>query len=255
MFWSPVITFIVFTVQSEIRGTSPLSTSQAFTSLSIITLVTSPMIRLLAVFPQFVALLGCFERIQAFLLSLSRNDTRLIIGSPTTSNVDYNSSSGDYELSSLQTPAHGSFNAIEIRNATVFPAANAATAAVSDVTLTVESGSLTVILGPVGSGKTTLMKAMLGELPCTSGTVSVSSICMSFCSQTSWLLNTTIRDAICGPSSPAFDEEWYNTVVYSCALDEDIRQWPEGDRSIIGSKGLTLSGGQKQRVVSLINEH
>lgn len=213
------------------------------------------MIRLLAVFPQFVALLGCFERIQAFLLSLSRNDTRLLLGSPTPSNVDFNSSSGDYELSRFQTRADGSSNAIEIMNATVFPADNAVAAAISDVTLTVKTGSLTVILGPVGSGKTTLIKAMLGELPCISGVVSVSSICMSFCSQTSWLLNTTIKDAICGPSNPVFDEEWYNTVIYSCALDEDIRQWPEGDRSIIGSKGLTLSGGQKQRVVSPINQH
>ncbi|KAF7590315.1 hypothetical protein BBP40_003008 [Aspergillus hancockii] len=55
-------------------------------------------------------------------------------------------------------------------------------------------------------------------------------------------------DSICGLASLQFDEAWYRTVLEACTLDEDIRQRPEGDKTIIGSKGLDLAEGQKQRL-------
>lgn len=249
LIFSPVITFIVFTIQAKIRGTDPLSTVQAFTSLSIITLVTGPVQNLLAVLPQIVATLGCFERLQAYLLNTTREDTRQGMGQLKSSSHVRIASSSDNILSTLRgTPV--SKIAVEVSNATVNPSATSATAAVQNLSLTVETGSLTIILGPVGLGKTTLLKAMLGELPCVSGSISVSSTRMSYCSQSAWLLNVTVKESICGPGNPNIDDEWYGTVVHVCALEEDIRQWPEGDQSVLGSKGMTLSGGQKQRVVS-----
>lgn len=113
-----------------------------------------------------------------------------------------------------------------------------------------KKGSLAIVAGPVGSGKTTILKAILGELPFQSGTVFISSKRISYCSQNPWLLNTSIKKNILGLFDEEIDEEWYRTVIHACCLDEDINQWPHGDQSVIGSKGLTLSGDQRQRVVS-----
>lgn len=117
--------------------------------------------------------------------------------------------------------------------------------------LDVKLATTILVVGPVGCGKTVLMKAILGEFGCESGDIFVYSKSMAYCSQTPWLLNSTIRQSICGLAvSAAIDEEWYKQVIFACALDRDIFQLPDGDQSVIGSRGLTLSGGQKQRLVS-----
>ena len=72
---------------------------------------------------------------------------------------------------------------------------------------------------------------------------------MSYCSQSPWLLNTSIQQSITGlTEQSAVDEQWYRSVITACALDEDISYFPNGDQSVIGSRGFTLSGGQKQRL-------
>lgn len=98
-------------------------------------------------------------------------------------------------------------NFIEFKDATFLPAPIAESAVLSDVNITIESESVVFVLGPIGSGKTTLLKAILGELPCASGSIHVSSKDMSFCSQTPWLLNTTVRKNICGLGDEAVDIE------------------------------------------------
>lgn len=77
---------------------------------------------------------------------------------------------------------------------------------------------------------------------------------MAYCAQTPWLVNESILKNICGLTELSLiNEAWYDSVIHACALDEDIKLLPEGDRTIIGSRGLTLSGGQKQRLVSNIS--
>ncbi|KAJ5869650.1 hypothetical protein N7455_004591 [Penicillium solitum] len=139
--------------------------------------------------------------------------------------------------------------AIALDNITILPSQKTARIALTDVSFKVTSGSLVIVISPFGSGKTTLLKTILGELSCLSGTVSISSRKVSHCSQNPWLLNTTIKKSVTGISDHEVDDKWYKTVIYSCCLDKDIRRWPDGDQSEIGSKGLALSGGQKQRVV------
>lgn len=60
-----------------------------------------------------------------------------------------------------------------------------------------------------------MLKAMLGELPCASGSMHVSSKRMSFCSQSPWLLNTTVKRNICGIEEGNIDMDWYQTVVHA----------------------------------------
>lgn len=71
---------------------------------------------------------------------------------------------------------------------------------------------------------------------------------IAYCAQTPWLVNKSIQKNILGTS--LYDGPWYKTVLSACALFEDLKNYPAGDRTLVGSKGITLSGGQKQRIVS-----
>jgi ABC-type bacteriocin/lantibiotic exporter with double-glycine peptidase domain len=107
-----------------------------------------------------------------------------------------------------------------------------------------------MVIGPVGSGKSTLLHCMLGEVPHTTGLVTVQEEEAAFCAQSPWLTNTNVRANIVGASE--FDSAWYKAVVKACALHRDFAQLPFGDRSMIGSKGILLSGGQKSRLVGAV---
>jgi ATP-binding cassette subfamily C (CFTR/MRP) protein 1 len=193
--------------------------------------------------------MGCFDRIQKFLLDPSRDDQRYLdeaIGSDSTGNVqhkDHNGNGNPATLIDLNA-------AISVDKLTVRPNP-IAEPVFKGISLRFEPASVSMVAGPVGCGKTTLLRAILGELPYESGEISVSTRLMSYCAQTPWLLNESIKQNICGVTDePEFDEEWYSSVLHACALDEDMAGLPDGDQSVIGSRGLNLSGGQRQRVVS-----
>lgn len=120
------------------------------------------------------------------------------------------------------------------------------------VSFKIDHGSLAVLVGPTGCGKSTILKALLGEVDTEEGTIHKSTNMVGYCAQTPWLVNLSIRHNICGPllQEQAIDEAWYEAVVHACCLEPDFLALPEGDLSIIGSKGLALSGGQRHRVVS-----
>jgi ABC-type multidrug transport system fused ATPase/permease subunit len=109
-----------------------------------------------------------------------------------------------------------------------------------------------MIIGPVGSGKSTFLKGILSETPLSRGFVYArSNQSVAFADQESWIQNSTIRDAIRGPDSrdiSSWDDLWYQEVVSCCGLAEDLEALPRGDNTLIGSKGISLSGGQKQRL-------
>jgi ATP-binding cassette subfamily C (CFTR/MRP) protein 1 len=114
------------------------------------------------------------------------------------------------------------------------------------IDLDISKGSITMISGPVGSGKTTLLKILLGEAKPKSGSISVSTSRIGYCSPKPWLRNDTIKNNVL--SSNLWDESWYQSVIQLCDLDQDLSQMPDGDDSQVGSRGLTLSGGQKHRI-------
>jgi ATP-binding cassette, subfamily C (CFTR/MRP), member 1 len=115
------------------------------------------------------------------------------------------------------------------------------------VNLEIPIGKLTMLVGPVGSGKSTMLKAILGEVQIMDGSVYVFSDEIAYCDQTPWHMNATIRDSIIA-FSPV-DESRYQQVLEACELRQDLTQFPEGDGTAIGSKGIILSGGQSHRIV------
>lgn len=114
-----------------------------------------------------------------------------------------------------------------------------------DISISFREKSLTVVTGPTGSGKTSLLLSLLGETIMESGEASCPSD-VAYVPQTAWLLNTTIRQNIIFFSS--YDERRYNEVIHACDLVDDLKQLPKGDLTHVGEQGSSLSGGQKQRV-------
>jgi ABC-type multidrug transport system fused ATPase/permease subunit len=243
----PMATFVIFAIQESVKGSGRLSTSQTFSSLVIITLLTAPAEDFLQSLPLIAMSVGCLERIQSFLLSESCDEHRLIPGE-SSSSMRNDIEAGGIELAESglgQRAGH----AILIQNAVIRPSPNAPPA-INDIELEARKGSLTMVVGVVGSGKSTLLKAIAGELKCDEGYISVVCKHVAYCSQTPWLPNATVRDIVCGyATGEERDQEWYNSVLHACTFDEDLLAFPQGDDTIIGSRGLVLSGGQKQRLV------
>ncbi|XP_021935708.1 multidrug resistance-associated protein 4-like isoform X2 [Zootermopsis nevadensis] len=115
----------------------------------------------------------------------------------------------------------------------------------TDVSVEVRTGGLMAIIGPVGSGKTSLIHAILKELPLTSGSIVVGGS-ISYASQEPWLFIASVQQNIL--FGQPMDRNRYRQVVRACALEQDFRQLPHGDRTIVGERGITLSGGQKARI-------
>ncbi|EFA79345.1 hypothetical protein PPL_07763 [Heterostelium album PN500] len=105
--------------------------------------------------------------------------------------------------------------------------------------------SLTMVVGSVGSGKSTLCQAMLGELSIRQGSVRTRGS-IAYVSQQAWIINASLRDNIL--FGRPMDEDRYHRVIECCSLEKDLEMFPQGDLVEIGERGINLSGGQKQRV-------
>ncbi|KAF2644264.1 hypothetical protein P280DRAFT_228439 [Massarina eburnea CBS 473.64] len=104
---------------------------------------------------------------------------------------------------------------------------------------------LVAIIGSVGSGKSSLLSALAGDMRKTNGDVTIGAS-RAFCPQYAWIQNATVRENIV--FGKEFNNDWYNKVVDACALRPDLDMLPNGDKTEIGERGITVSGGQKQRM-------
>ncbi|KAF9430749.1 hypothetical protein BGZ76_000723 [Entomortierella beljakovae] len=111
--------------------------------------------------------------------------------------------------------------------------------------LNIPRGALVAVVGPVGSGKSSLLQAITGTMRQTEGQVKRGTN-ISYASQTAWIQNATIQDNILFDTP--YDEERYNRVVKACCLEADLKLFPFGDQTEIGERGVNLSGGQKARL-------
>ncbi|GMF70841.1 unnamed protein product [Aspergillus oryzae] len=250
---APALTFVVYAAQGN-----ELDVTKAFSSLSIITLLTNPASKLLSAIPSITAATGCFDRIQAFLLlptgpqyigeGFVRTRETEVDASPHIGGVKYMTSKGSPETPDLPKPV------IFMEKLSIRPSSSAKIV-LRDVNLEVPLGALVMIRGPVGSGKSTLLRAILGQAVCETGSMAVINQQPAFCAQTPWVPSGTIRDAICGTFSEspiregAFDQKWYAAVLHACALNLDLDLLRDGDATRIGhGSGHVLSGGQMHRI-------
>lgn len=117
--------------------------------------------------------------------------------------------------------------------------------AVSDLNVDIKDRTLAAIVGPVGSGKSTFLNVLLGEVQIDSGEVIVNGK-VSYCSQEPWVFEGSIRDNIVFVED--YNERRYKRVLKVCALERDLELLPRGDLTVVGERGVSLSGGQKARI-------
>jgi len=131
-----------------------------------------------------------------------------------------------------------------------------------DMSIRFHVGHLNLVVGPTGSGKTSLLMALLGEMTLIEGSVFLPcgqsrevirpnpetglTESIAYCAQQAWLVNDTIKQNIV--FAAPFDDARYRSVITACALERDLEILDKGDSTLVGEKGITLSGGQKQRI-------
>ncbi|SCN63794.1 related to multidrug resistance protein [Fusarium fujikuroi] len=222
--FSPILTFVIFVMYANVRG-STLDAETAFTTTALLGLVTHPANMIMTIVPRAIGSLAAFGRIQDYLVRPGRADERRSFKPKTK--VDDSSSAICFEAVTVQS--HSQSRPV-----------------LDNINFTVNQGSIVICAGAVGSGKTVLAQCILGEIPASCGTISVSTQRIAYCEQSPWLPSGTLKEVVCGFGK--FEPGWYRHVVKLCCLDEDILALPLGDNTVIGSRGLKLSGGQRQRL-------
>lgn len=231
--FTPVITLVLYAAIARWNGYA-LDTETAFTTMAILGMVTHPANMVMTIVPRAIAAFSNFERIQNFLLEQDLADTR-------AENIPL--------MPDESTEGRQRGIAISVRGLSV--QGTSSKPLLRNITFEVAQGSLCICAGPTASGKTVLIKVLLGEISAYHGSVSVGSKRIGYCAQETWLPNTTLKQAVTSFSrSPAIDETWYSEVLRLCCLHTDLKNMASGDETAIGSRGMNLSGGQRQRVVS-----
>jgi ABC-type multidrug transport system fused ATPase/permease subunit len=197
----------------------------------------------------------CLVRIQDYLESEPRRDFRITRDlqngglSPAASFASQIQAPTDIELLRVAAARGCGLSdqeALSINNATF--AWRTGKPVLCDINIRLPFSDIAFIIGPVASGKSSLCKALLGEIPIATGEVklhpSLSSV--AFCDQVPFLTSGTLRQNIVG--NLAFDQLRFDEVIWAATLTEDIASLPDGSLTDIGTNGTTLSGGQKARV-------
>lgn len=238
-----IISSCAFTFYTYVQG-NDLSVSVAFTALSLFAMLKGPLEYFSDMVSFVIQSKVSLDRIQKFLNEpesakydqLTVSDTKLGFDNAVLSWADDEQDSGvkkdenDFQL--------------------------------QDLNIDFKIGKLNLVAGETGSGKTSLLMGLLGEMNLKKGSIYVPSInakddlvvdpntnftrSIAYCSQSAWLLNDTVRNNIL--FAEPFDKERYDAVIHACGLTRDLEILVGGDQTEIGEKGLSLSGGQKQRV-------
>lgn len=206
----------------------------------------------MSAYPNLMTSVGCFQRIQKFLLIRELEDQRILATSSKSSfeAMENDQSSGIQMqpvgiaragVSPILLSVEGASFYIDKREAPIL----------REISFGCTTSSLNIIVGPVGSGKSVLLRSLLGETSIAGGHIRLGTGSIAYCDQTAWLPNLSIRRIITGTQSGLVGD-WYKTVLRICVLEEDLEQLADGDESLVGSGGVSLSGGQKQRLVSAL---
>ncbi|VAH74142.1 unnamed protein product [Triticum turgidum subsp. durum] len=142
-------------------------------------------------------------------------------------------------------PSGSSNVAIEVSNGCFSWDGSPELPTLKDLNFEAQQGMRVAVCGTVGSGKSSLLSCILGEVPKLSGEVKTCGT-MAYVSQTAWIQSGKIQDNIL--FGKEMDSEKYDRVLEWCSLKKDLEILPFGDKTVIGERGINLSGGQKQRI-------
>ncbi|GKZ96813.1 hypothetical protein AnigIFM59636_011331 [Aspergillus niger] len=238
--FAPFATFAIYTIIAVATHHKTLLSSQAFTSLSLISLVTNPLLTFIQSVPAVRQAMACYLRIEEYCKKQTElHNTRT--GSPAPSATNDGIA---VELQSVQPKSESETTSFSFERADI-AWSDTSENKLHDITLRVGSG-ITMLIGPVGSGKSTLLSSLLGETVVSSGDVRVADSQLAYCFQVSWILDDTVRQNIILGS--LFNPKWYEVATWACGLKDELSNMSGGDLYRAGANGLSLSGGQKQRI-------
>ncbi len=242
-----LITFFSFLVYTVIEK-RPLIPSVAFTALSLFSLLRIPLDQLADMIARVQESKVSVDRVEEFLnedetekYDQLRQDVQDEDGEPLIG----------FEKATF---SWGGQNSQHEDGSTAFR--------MIDMSIRFQVGRLNIVAGVTGSGKTSLLMALLGEMTLINGSVYLPcgrsredikpnpetslTESVAYCAQQAWLINDTIKQNIL--FAAPWDHSRYNSVIAACALERDLQILDGGDSTLVGEKGVTLSGGQKQRI-------
>ncbi|XP_036838725.1 multidrug resistance-associated protein 4 isoform X1 [Oncorhynchus mykiss] len=218
---SKIIVFITFAVYVLLGNT--ISASRVFVAVSLYGAIK---ITVTLFFPQAI------EKVFETIISIRRIKNFLLLEEIERPNMRF-------------TPEEKKDASVEIKDLICYWDKCLDTPSLQNLSLTVKSEQLVAVIGPVGSGKSSLLSAILGELPHDKGVLRVKGQ-LTYASQQPWVFPGTIRSNIL--FGKELHPQKYEKVLRACALKRDMELLPDGDLTVIGDRGATLSGGQKARV-------
>lgn len=221
-----IATFALYTILGN-----KLTAEKAFTALSLFTILRFPIIVLPNVITDLIDARVSLKRFSKFMKADELEVPAMLNSSPEV--VELQDSEEDNETE----------YAVVVKNATF--EWNTDSPVLHNLDFKIKKGSLTAVVGSISQGKSSLLMALLGEMPRVSGEVTLSGS-IAYCPQQAWIQNTILRNNI--TFGKPFDHNLYKNTVKVCELKSDLEILPDGDQTEIGEKGINLSGGQKQRV-------
>ncbi|KAE9414262.1 hypothetical protein Angca_002537 [Angiostrongylus cantonensis] len=217
-----LVALVTFTTYTLLSSSNVLTPQIAFVSLTLFNQLRAPLIMAAELISQTIQVAVSNERLKEFLIAEELSETAVDVDE----DGQCYSHSVDISMSTLAWHRHEPPQ-------------------LQGINLKVAKGQLMAIVGAVGVGKSSLLLGILGEMEKVCGYIGRRGT-FAYVPQQSWIRNTTLRDNII--MGKTFDRNFYERVIEACALDEDLKQLPNGDRTEIGEKGINLSGGQKARV-------
>ncbi|KAJ5587013.1 P-loop containing nucleoside triphosphate hydrolase protein [Penicillium hispanicum] len=233
---APVSGFGLYILLAQAHNTTTLTNGIAFSALTLFSLLDYPIISLADGSEDLMAIINCFQRIQKHLLETERADCRLTHGPQPPGLIDVDPIGDQLGRHASCAIIRGLSAAWSVDEEPVL----------TDLSVDIASDQITMVIGPVGCGKSTFLKVLLGEIPECAGVISTTYRNAAYCSQSPWITFGTIQENIVGASQ--WDRPWYDRIIQACALQVDLQQLPAGDKTKVGVRGSRLSGGQQMRV-------
>ncbi|EJT98573.1 P-loop containing nucleoside triphosphate hydrolase protein [Dacryopinax primogenitus] len=246
-FGIPLVTMIITFAFYSLVMRQPLTASRVFSSMVVFDSMRTQLHICFWEIPVIIAARVSLDRVNEFMHKAS-SQTELL-DRYTPSNVAalaITAGPSDAEVVGFH---NATFTWNDVKQGTPTPGRRNFRLHLED--LIFKPNTVNLIVGPTGSGKTSILMALLGEMHFQpSGPDSWFNLPrdkrVAYAAQESWLQNETIRENIV--FGEPFDEDRYNKVIQQCALERDLTLFDAGDQTEVGEKGLTLSGGQKARV-------
>ncbi|XP_043823934.1 ATP-binding cassette sub-family C member 9 isoform X2 [Dromiciops gliroides] len=261
----PIAAVLATFVTHAYANRKHLKPAEAFASLSLFHILVTPLFLLSTVVRFAVKAIISVQKLNEFLLSDEIGDDSWRSGEGSvafesckkhtgvqTKTIN-RKQPGRYNLDSYEQstrrirPAETEDIAIKVTNGYFSWGSGLAT--LSNIDIRIPTGQLTMIVGQVGCGKSSLLLAILGEMQTLEGKVHWSNrnrYSVAYAAQKPWLLNATVEENITFGSP--FNKQRYKAVTDACSLQPDIDLLPFGDQTEIGERGINLSGGQRQRI-------